>query len=82
MSDFPPLSSAAKNLKPGRYRHFKGGEYQVLTVAFDSETLQEMVVYRSLKYDRTMVRPLKMFLEEVDWDGYQGPRFAYLGEDS
>lgn len=52
----------------------------MLSVARHSETLEEMVVYRSLKYDRTMVRPLKMFLEEVDRDGYQGPRFTYLGD--
>lgn len=79
MEDVPDWSEQAKDLKPGIYRHFKGDEYQVLQVARDSETTEEVVVYQSLKYpDRVWVRPLSMFVEEVSRDGYDGPRFTYL----
>jgi hypothetical protein len=74
-------------LKPGRYRHFKGNEYQVLEVAQHSETLEEYVVYRAL-YSKDgrdgglWVRPLRMFIEEVERDGRKQPRFALIEEDS
>lgn len=75
-----PWSAQAKNLKLGRYRHFKGGEYDVLRVVRHSETQEELVLYQSLKYpDRVWVRPLEMFLEDVSRDGYDGPRFTFLG---
>jgi len=48
-----------QSIKPGRYRHFKGQEYQVIDVATDSETLRQMVVYRALYGERGLwVRPL------------------------
>ncbi len=78
MKDVAPWSSEAKNLKPGIYRHFKGGEYQLIKVARDSETTKEVVVYQSLEHpDRVWVRPLGMFIENVSRDGYDGPRFTY-----
>lgn len=68
-------------IKLGRYRHFKGKEYQLIGIAKDSETLEDMVVYKALYDDGQLwVRPLKMFLEEVEKDGRKIPRFEYLGE--
>lgn len=67
-------------IKPGRYRHFKGTEYEVLGVARHSETLEEMVVYRAASGEHGLwVRPAAMFLEEVERDGKKMPRFEYLG---
>ena len=68
-------------IRPGRYRHFKGGEYQVIGVARHSETMEEVVVYRALYGERGLwVRPAGMWLETVERDGQRLPRFAYLGE--
>lgn len=68
-----------KELKLGRYRHFKGKEYEVIGVAKHSETLEEMVVYKALYGEgQTWVRPLAMFLEEVEIDGKKIPRFQYI----
>lgn len=68
-------------IKPGRYRHFKGGEYRVLGTAAHSETLEPMVVYQALYGERGMwVRPAAMWNERVERDGYAGPRFTYVGE--
>lgn len=65
---------------PGRYRHFKGGEYEVLGVARHSETDERVVVYRPLYGDGGLwVRPLAMFLETVEHAGRPVPRFTYLG---
>ncbi|MBB6094169.1 hypothetical protein HNQ60_003050 [Povalibacter uvarum] len=70
-------------LRPGRYRHFKGNEYEVLGVARDSETEQEVVVYRALYGERGLwVRPLAMFTEIIERDGRKVPRFAYLEDAS
>lgn len=70
------------SLKPGTYRHYKGKEYRVIGVAKHSETLEELVVYETL-YDnevsRLWVRPLEMFLENVEVDGKTVPRFEYVG---
>ena len=69
------------SIQPGRYRHFKGNEYQVVGTARHSETLEEMVVYRALYGDGGLwVRPAAMWTETVDRDGYRGPRF-YPVED-
>lgn len=82
MKDIPPWSDAAKNLKPGIYRHFKGDEYRVISPARDSETVEEVVVYQSLKGpEKVWVRPLAMFVETVSRDGYEGPRFSWLREE-
>lgn len=67
-------------MQPGRYRHYKGSEYIVLGVARHSETEEELVVYRPDYGERGLwVRPKEMFLEAVQVDGRQVPRFAYLG---
>ncbi len=69
-------------LKPGKYRHFKGMEYELLGVASHSETLEPMVVYRALYGDGGLwVRPAAMWSETVKRDGYCGPRFRYIGDD-
>ena len=61
----------------GRYRHYKGGEYEVIGVARHSETHVPLVVYRPL-YNATgwWVRPHAMFFETVEIDGVEQPRFA------
>lgn len=65
---------------PGRYRHFKGGEYEVLGIARHSESDERLVVYRPLDNDTGLwVRPIAMFLETVEREGRTVSRFAYLG---
>lgn len=71
------LSLYAQGLKLGHYRHFKGDNIEVLHIALDSEDhTKELVVYTH--GDNTWVRPLTMFVEHVERDGYNGPRFVYL----
>ncbi len=66
-------------LKLGKYRHFKGGEYELIGIAKHSETLEPMVVYRALYGDGELwVRPASMWTEIVSKDGYTGPRFQYM----
>lgn len=70
-------------IKCGRYRHFKGMEYEVLFIAKHSETMEDMVVYRALYGERAVwVRPAAMFLETVVREGKEMPRFTYLGEEN
>ena len=69
------------SVKKGKYRHFKGGEYEVLGSAYHSETCEEMVVYRALYGEqKTWVRPAKMWDERVEYDGVTVPRFRYIGQ--
>jgi len=66
-------------LKPGIYQHYKGNQYQVLLVARDSETEQEMVVYQALYGERGhWVRPLAMFTQRITVEGQEQPRFAFI----
>lgn len=66
-------------IAPGRYRHYKGNEYEVIGMARHSETLELMVVYRPLYGEYGMwVRPAAMFAEDVVIDGKTQPRFARL----
>ena len=68
-------------MKFGRYRHFKGGEYEVIGIAKHSETGEPMVVYRALYGEGGLwVRPEAMFLESVERDGKFFARFEYIGE--
>lgn len=63
----------------GRYRHYKGKEYEVLAVATHSETEEKLVVYRLLYGDFSYwVRPLTMFTETVIVDGIEQPRFSLI----
>ncbi len=70
-----------ESIKPGRYRHFKGKEYEVLGVARHSETEEELVVYRALYGGFGLwVRPVSMWNETVERDGKTFRRFTYIGE--
>ena len=67
--------------RPGRYRHFKGNEYEAIGLARHSETLEQLVVYRALYGEGGLwVRPLDMFMEEIERDGKHIARFTYIGE--
>jgi hypothetical protein len=67
------------DLPPGRYRHYKGNEYEVIGVARHSETHEELVVYRPLYGAGGLwVRPKAMFCEIVVVDGQPVPRFLFL----
>lgn len=73
MSDLPALPALA----PGRYRHYKGRDYDVIGVARHSEMLEPVVVYRPLYGEGALwVRPYAMFVETVDVDGVEVLRFA------
>lgn len=66
-------------IKPGKYRHFKGREYEVLYLAHHSETQEEMVVYRALYGDFGIwVRPASMWLETVEREGKTYQRFTKI----
>jgi hypothetical protein len=72
MDDLPPLPATPT----GRYRHYKGGEYEVIGVARHSETLEPMVVYRPLYGAGGLwLRPHAMFFGTVEVDGTQCRRF-------
>ncbi|MBL8516591.1 MAG: DUF1653 domain-containing protein [Betaproteobacteria bacterium] len=76
MSDLAPLPE----LTPGRYRHYKGGEYEVIAVARHSETLEPVVVYRALYGEGGLwVRPYAMFCETIVVDGKSVFRFVPAG---
>ena len=78
MSD-PPLP-ALPPTRLGRYRHYKGGEYEVIGVARHSETLEPLVVYRPLYNDSGWwVRPHAMFFGSIMVDGVSRPRFEAVG---
>ena len=70
---------AVKSIPPGRYRHFKGGEYEVIAVVKNSETLEPAVVYRALYGDCDIwVRPAYMWNETVERDGIKIRRFKRI----
>ena len=69
-----------EEIKLGKYRHFKGGEYEVLYLAKDSETLETLVVYKALYGEGGIwVRPLKMWNETVVREGKEYKRFTFIG---
>ena len=69
------------DIKLGRYRHFKGNEYEVIAIARHSETLEELVVYKALYGDGGVwVRPADMWNETVERDGEVYKRFTYIGD--
>lgn len=75
------MANELPKIKPGRYRHFKGNEYELLHLALHSETLEPMVVYRALYGEgRIWVRPASMWNQDVEYDGVSLKRFTYVGE--
>ena len=76
-TDLPPLLTTP----PGLYRHYKGGLYEVIDTARNSETLEPMTVYRALYGEHGLwVRPAVMFAETVLIDGVVRPRFEKVSE--
>ena len=74
--------SPLPEVRPGRYRHYKGGDYDVIGVARHSESLEPLVLYRPLYGEGALwVRPHAMFFGQVEVDGQMRPRFALLPED-
>lgn len=70
-----------EEIKKGRYRHFKGNEYEVLAIAKHSETNEDYVVYKALYGDGGIwIRPASMWNETVERDGVTYKRFTYIGE--
>lgn len=68
-------------IKLGKYKHFKGNEYEVIGEAKNSETLEEYVVYRAMYGEKGLwIRPKKMFEETITRDGKTFKRFEYIGE--
>lgn len=75
------LNNPAEQLLPGRYRHYKGKDYQVFGLVRHSETEEWLVYYRTLYGDYShWVRPLAMFVEKVEVNGVLQPRFAHIGD--
>lgn len=69
------------NIKLGKYRHFKGGEYEVIGIAKHSETQEEMVIYRALYGEgQIWVRPACMWNERIERNSESFFRFTYIGE--
>ena len=69
-----------EEIKKGRYRHFKGNEYEVIGTAKHSETLEEYVVYKALYGDGDLwVRPASMWNETIERDGKTFKRFEFIG---
>jgi len=70
-----------EDIKIGKYRHFKGNEYEVLYIAKHSETLEPMVVYRALYGEGGIwVRPASMWNETISRDGKTFKRFEFISE--
>ena len=66
---------AIKTIPLGKYRHFKGGEYELIAVARHSETMEELVVYKSLKDGEVWARPKSMFIGKAG----DARRFTKIG---
>ncbi len=68
-------------IKLGKYKHYKGKEYEVIGIAKHSETLEEMVVYKTLYQNsesNLWARPLKMFTEKIVEEGKEVERFKFV----
>ena len=78
-NQLPPLSVVAHNLKPGIYQHYKGDFYEVFFVArYSEDPSQEFVVYQKIETGDMWVRPIKMFCETVEVEGYSQSRFKFV----
>jgi hypothetical protein len=65
---------------PGRYRHFKGGHYRVLTLALHTETQEQLVIYQSEQDGAVYARPVAMFMEWIEHQGTVVSRFTPLAD--
>ncbi len=72
--------SKNKNIKPGLYRHFKGGEYRVIGEANHSENKDKFVLYQAIKDQKYWVRPEDNFFEKADLDDKKVERFEFVAE--
>ena len=76
------MEPGAGNVRPGRYRHYKGNYYEIIGVARHSETEEPLVVYRCLYGDHSLwVRPIDMFMEKISVNGRQIRRFEWCGAE-
>jgi hypothetical protein len=77
------MEKGTTELKPGRYRHFRGNYYEVIGLARHSETEEKLVVYRCLYGDHSLwVRPLEIFVEKVKAGDREVPRFEWCEEET
>ena len=77
MEKLPSLAPWREEIPRGKYRHYKGGLYEVVDIAYHSENLEPMVVYRALYGECGLwVRPAAMWNEGVNREEYHGPRFC------
>lgn len=68
--------------KLGKYRHYKGTEYEVLFIAKDSDSEEDVVVYQDIENpEKVWTRSVEIFTQEVEVDGKMMPRFTYLGSE-
>ena len=67
-------------IEKGKHRHFKGGEYEVIDIAYHSETGEEMVVYKALYGEgKVWVRPTSMWNDTIEREGVTYRRFTFIG---
>ncbi len=70
----------SNEIRLGKYRHYKGKEYEVMGIAKHSENLEDFVVYKALYGEEDLwIRPLSMFIEKVEVEGKEVSRFEYIG---
>ena len=80
------IGELVARIKLGRYRHYKGKSYELIGIARDSETLDHLAIYRALYKSRKFgnyalwARPVKEFLQKVEVDGKEVPRFKFVGK--
>lgn len=78
MMTCPQLCSTNLQIRTGVYRHYKGGLYEVLSIATHSESQESLVIYRSLSVGQIWARPCSMFTEDVCVEGNVVPRFEWV----
>lgn len=83
MKQLESIENTMSFIKKGTYRHYKGNFYELIDIARHSESLEDVVIYRALYGDFGLwVRPLRMFIEEIENNGVIQKRFELINEDS